>query len=547
MPSSNSILRRYTPPTCTLEITAKRSPLSRFVGQSVLKDLRFELRFDDPRKPEDQRVTIRGDRTELEMLCDAVNSYVQDFLGKSPVQLPVGLQTPGPTDSTPANQKGGVNIARPASSVNPSKPVAARSSEEEPNDLSSAQTPESNPKLRTLKPLIPTKIYLQPKGLVAHELFLGHLATAESGPVIDLSVLQLFDLATALDEYAAEMVALPNLKSPLSLKKAPPAWAGTAAAVLLAVGVTTAAIKLLDQPNTNQQTASTTAGQTPSPAEPTPSISQVPPAPSTLPSPLSKPVVPPPLSSSPTLAPPSPIPVLPSATPSFPTGSQPSQQNLPSSPPSITIPGSLSRPTPNLAPGGVASLPRLSTQVPGKGSSPSPSSPSPTSSPASPEKSPTAKRTPTASTTPPPLPNLPSLNPSSSSGDPTAQVSPSPGTRSAAPSADASPSESASAANPGNGRLSDTIPQVAQIRKYFQGRWQPPAGLTQTLEYTLVLNGDGTIQRILPLGNAAGTYIDRTDIPLPGEPFVSPVEGGANPTIRLVLTPDGKVDTFLEK
>lgn len=62
-----------------------------------------------------------------------------------------------------------------------------------------------------------------------------------------------------------------------------------------------------------------------------------------------------------------------------------------------------------------------------------------------------------------------------------------------------------------------------------------------------MLNGDGTIQRILPLGNAAGTYIDRTDIPLPGEPFVSPVEGGANPTIRLVLTPDGKVDTFLEK
>ncbi|HAJ59880.1 MAG TPA: hypothetical protein DCP31_11910, partial [Cyanobacteria bacterium UBA8543] len=67
MPLSNSVLRRYTPPTCTLEIAAKSSPLSRLTGQSVMKDLRFELRFDDPRKPEDERVIIRGDRTELEV------------------------------------------------------------------------------------------------------------------------------------------------------------------------------------------------------------------------------------------------------------------------------------------------------------------------------------------------------------------------------------------------------------------------------------------------------------------------------------------------
>ncbi|HEY9667855.1 MAG TPA: DUF4335 domain-containing protein, partial [Coleofasciculaceae cyanobacterium] len=87
MPLSNSILRRYTPPTCTLEIVAKNSPLSRFVGQPVLKDLRFELRFDDPRQPEDQGVTIRGDRTELEMLYEAVNSYVQDFLNSPSTQL----------------------------------------------------------------------------------------------------------------------------------------------------------------------------------------------------------------------------------------------------------------------------------------------------------------------------------------------------------------------------------------------------------------------------------------------------------------------------
>jgi hypothetical protein len=95
--------------------------------------------------------------------------------------------------------------------------------------------------------------------------------------------------------------------------------------------------------------------------------------------------------------------------------------------------------------------------------------------------------------------------------------------------------------------LFDNIPQVAEAREYLQQRWQPPSSLTQTLEYSLLLNADGTIQRIIPLGNAAGEYIDRTDIPLPGEPFVSPIEGGGTPIIRVVFSPDGKVKTFVEK
>jgi hypothetical protein len=93
----------------------------------------------------------------------------------------------------------------------------------------------------------------------------------------------------------------------------------------------------------------------------------------------------------------------------------------------------------------------------------------------------------------------------------------------------------------------DKIPQVAEVKNYFEQRWKPPAGLNQTLEYSLSLNSDGSIQRIRPLGQAAGDFIDRTNIPLPGEPFVSAVAGGSSPTIRLVLTPDGKVNTFLEQ
>jgi len=92
----------------------------------------------------------------------------------------------------------------------------------------------------------------------------------------------------------------------------------------------------------------------------------------------------------------------------------------------------------------------------------------------------------------------------------------------------------------------DTIPQVAEAREYFSSRWQPPEGLTQTLEYRLQVASDGTIARITPLGQAAGNFVDRSAIPLLGEPFVAPLASGESAQIRLVLSPDGRVRTFLE-
>ncbi|HAG83854.1 MAG TPA: hypothetical protein DCL61_22575, partial [Cyanobacteria bacterium UBA12227] len=57
---------------------------------------------------------------------------------------------------------------------------------------------------------------------------------------------------------------------------------------------------------------------------------------------------------------------------------------------------------------------------------------------------------------------------------------------------------------------------------------------------------DGSVERIIPLGQAAQVYIERTNIPLPGQPFVSPVEGGRKAKIRVVFFQDGKVETFLQ-
>jgi len=95
--------------------------------------------------------------------------------------------------------------------------------------------------------------------------------------------------------------------------------------------------------------------------------------------------------------------------------------------------------------------------------------------------------------------------------------------------------------------LFDRLPQVPEVRKYFQARWHPPGGLTQILEYSLLLNRDGTIARIIPLGQVSAANISRLGIPSANAPFVSPlINGGSNPPIRIVLTPEGRVQTFLE-
>jgi hypothetical protein len=62
-----------------------------------------------------------------------------------------------------------------------------------------------------------------------------------------------------------------------------------------------------------------------------------------------------------------------------------------------------------------------------------------------------------------------------------------------------------------------------------------------------LLNSDGSIQRIVPLGNAAIEHLNRINMPLLGEPFVSAIQGERNFTIRVVLNPNGNVQTFQDR
>ena len=242
--------KRYTPPTCTLESTAKKSPMIN-TGQ---KPWEFNLRLDDPRLPEEEHITITGDRTQLNSLHDAVNNYIQKFLAYPAVENMVEKQT-----------------------VN-----------------SSALTVQQHFAIPDH-----TDIYLQPRNLLIHDLCLGKLTTNQAIASIPLSVLQLFDLSTVLNECQTDLVTELDEEH-----QSVPIWLKSAGLIFLTAGLTALAIKGYDYYVTSQKPAEevVTMPNIPSPSpvvmtpSPTPKIS-----PTASPSPLPKSLKPSPIPVPPTL------------------------------------------------------------------------------------------------------------------------------------------------------------------------------------------------------------------------------------------------------
>lgn len=417
---SKPITRRYTPPTCTLEVTGETSALSQWTSRPVLKNVQFQLSLDDPRQPREQPLQLRGDREQLEALTETVETYVQTLVNASPTEVSLGL----PLGEQPVTEE----MGRP------------------------------------------------PQSLLTHSLPLT--AIGDEATTVTLSATQLFDLATALEEYSAEAAALPVPSSgkPLAWLGETPIWARSAAIALMAVGVSLAILELANQNSPSQLARQEAASPQPEPL----------PVPSPPPTNLLPQI--PPLSTAPVVPFPSPpaIPSPPTQVPNIATA------------PNLAAPPAPSGAAPEAAPESLAIQPR-----PAQGS---------------------AASAPQAPELPPPAADAPFSI--------AAQDSPEAASR--------------SAARPQTEQLADTVPQVAEARSYFQERWQPPESLKQTLEYTLILNPDGSLQRAVPLGEAAATYLDRTPIPLSNEPFVAPLGGQGSALIRLVLYPDGEVQTFLQ-
>ena len=554
--------RSYTPPTCTLKMTARGLPFLKWFG--IRRQQRFSLSFDDPRVSEAEHIVLKGDRSELDILYKVVTSYVQEFLNDSPT-LPLEMENTG----VEKNSNIPLQYSYTKIQENTSKEDSIETAEAEVlNSYSQPQIKNQN-------------VYVQQRDLLVHDLFLGSLANKESGKFISLSMLQLFDLAIALDECQTDLETLPQFQSDSEVKPIPE-WLQTAILMIITAGLTAGGIKLYNRYAISQQKEDKNIATSDSTSNNDQSI--------------------PPQTS------PTPIPLPTAKVPSFPLPTP--STNLPKTtiiqPTPIPTPSPLfPKPNPRVSPSpNNSGLPNFSPTPQNQGSgttfvippappqTPQPIPPAPLQRPQPiplaalqrPQPIPTAPLQ-----TAPPIPPSAIPNYGVSVGPrypmqqpPSLQIQPAPNQAPLTsidrrrvktyldvsripinvprkidlpPLEDVDPVamanipttvESSDEKKKSKYALLDKIPQVAEVRGYFEKSWKPPSGLEKDLQYSLLLNGDGSVKKVTPISRASVEFYGNTNMPLEEQTFVSNIEGGKTAKIRLVLRPNGQVQTFLE-
>lgn len=445
---STRLERSYTPPTCRLTVVGRRSLLSSR-QRPRLSNLRFELVLDDPRLPNEEQKVVSGDQAQLFHLSQSVRGYVREFLSQSTQHLEA-LSSP-PQSAYGGRVKRGT--AQPGVTT-----IAAI----------------SQPRAAT---------YMEPQGLAAHNLVLGTLATPDSGAVIRLGTLQLFDVLSALESFLADW------ESWLQVHREGdglPAWLSPLVGVVATGGLVVALAPLAENPPAQDSPSSP-------PSVPVDSWEALPEvfsqtvlgslADQSLAQPETLPTPPPPAIAE--------LPPL-------------SRSSAP--PPERVTPLDIAPPTqtPLSAP------PPSSTETPVTGmSSPSDSEP-PDLLFEQPLSGPEAAPWVDFSQVPEPEPFVPLTRPAPVGED--------------------------------QETVFDVVPQVTEVRRYFQQRWTPPEGLNQSLEYTLVLDESGTLTQVSPLGRSAVQFQEYSQIPELGHSLASPHDSSLR--LRLVLGQDGDVKVF---
>lgn len=102
----------------------------------------------------------------------------------------------------------------------------------------------------------------------------------------------------------------------------------------------------------------------------------------------------------------------------------------------------------------------------------------------------------------------------------------------------------------GKANIEDTFnkPQLEEAKRYLQEKWKPDPQQSEPLQYAIEVSSEnGAIQNIVPQGDAARTYMEKTGLMKPGERIISPTTADkSEQKIRVILQPDGQVDAFEE-
>jgi Domain of unknown function (DUF4335) len=90
-------------------------------------------------------------------------------------------------------------------------------------------------------------------------------------------------------------------------------------------------------------------------------------------------------------------------------------------------------------------------------------------------------------------------------------------------------------------------PSLQEAKRYFQGKWKADTNQTNSLQYVIQVNGkSGVVRSVSPQGEAATTYLQQTKLIKAGQKLISPAPAAGDQKIRVLLEPDGNVDTFIE-
>lgn len=364
------------------------------------------------------------------------------------------------------------------------------------------QKPSTEINLASPKDISNNQPYLKSQGLVHHELFFGGLTHNSNSNSIPLSTVQLFDLVNVLEASQSQIAVLPAEKSALHSRKLIPLWGGIAAAAIAAMGITTILLKSSLQQNiasVDEKSQLKSQVEIPELEEITP------------PSAPDKQERPQPKLSEP-LA---------------------SAKKLPP-PPAVDTP----KPKPNIPDPADYPLSDVARQSGFKNSvkeTPNPNQPV-ESTIIVPAENPTKSKS--ASSTDKLEARLRSKD-RINTADLESNILDDSSIKSEVNNT-LQNSDLAANSSPAQSR------QLQEVTTYFQEKWQPPATLKQSLEYRLVLNTDGTINKVVPLGKASRLYLNQTNIPVNQESFISPLAESESSTIRLLLNPDGRVQAFTE-